>query len=298
MIPWQGQTASATVAIGIALVALLLVSGPASASICATATEIDYEAPLADLPPLPRNSSPDGLSIGPPRLHLLPWGDTLNTGKGRFGYELSVDRRAIRRQVFLDGYTELKLDRVNRRGRVVEVVAAQRKVLGVVASPAFNGKAFLVRVPARPGLYRFQSRLRDSQGVVVGRYADYLRVVRPATDVRLVAIRGPFGPGGITSFWIENRGTREVDPLGREFAVEVFDGDSWLKASVSPTGFPKVKAKPLGAGQASGCTFFRIPIDASPGLYRLSKDVTLESGAKKKLTAEFEVQLGSEQGNA
>jgi hypothetical protein len=256
---------------------------------CAGATEIDYEAPLADLPPLPRNTAGNGLGIGPPRLRLVPAGDRLNIEESEFGYELSVDRMTIRRPVNLDGYTEFELDRVDRAGRVVKPIAAKRQRLGVVAGPAFNGKPFLASVPAKPGLYRFQARLRDAQGRAVGRYADYLRVVRPVTDVRLVSSGGPLRPGSQINFWIENRGTREVDPLGAGFAFEVFEGGAWSKAPGSPLGFPKLKYRPLPAGRSGVCRSFRIPAGASPGLYRLSKDVVLESGARRQLTTEFEV---------
>jgi hypothetical protein len=256
---------------------------------CRDATEVDYEAPLAGLPPLSPNSSGEDLAIGPPRLRLFPVGDRLTVGSDRFGFELGIDRQTIRQPVVLDGYTELELDRVNRRGRVVKAVTAKREALGVVAGPGFNGQPFVVRVPAKPGLYLFRALLRDEQGAAVGRYADYLRVLRPVTKVRLMADGGPVGPGSVTRFWIENRGTRAVDPLGREFAVEVFEGGLWSKAPISPRGFPKGKAKPLPAGASGGCVFFSIPLEAHPGLYRFSKDVVLESGRKRRLTAEFEI---------
>lgn len=265
-----------------------------SASLCRAGTEVDYEAPLADLPPLPPNASADDLGVGPPRLRLFPVGDRLNVGSDRFGFELGIDRETIRRPVALDGYTELKLDQVNRRGRVVKMITARREALGVVAGPGFNGQPFVVRVPAKPGLYLFRALLRDGQGAAVGRYADYLRVLRPVTDVRLMTARGPFAPGSLARFWIENRGTREVDPLGREFAVEGFDGVAWSKAPMSPRGFPKSKGKPLSAGASGGCMFFSIPPEAQPGLYRFSKDVVLESGRRRKLTAEFEISLDAE----
>lgn len=258
---------------------------------CRGGTEVDYEAPLAELPPLPTNTSKDDLDIGPPRLRLHPVGRSINVGGGRFGYELSIRRQTVHRTIRLDGYTELELMRVDHRGRAVEAVTARKQALGVVAGPAFNGKPFVAKVPARPGLYLFQARLRDSQGASVGRYASYLRVVRPVTDVRLMTHKGPFSPESVTWFWIENRGTREVDPLGREFAFEVFDGGSWREAPGSPHRFPKVKAKPLPAGKASGCTYFPIPPEAHPGLYRFSKDVILESGARRQLTAELEISL-------
>lgn len=270
--------------------ALLLVPSTAAVAACPGATEIDYEAPLADLPPLPPNPSADGLGIGSPRLRLVPVGDRLNVGKGRFGYELSVARQTIRRPVALAGYTEIELDRVDRRGRVVEAVVARRQRLGVVASPAFNGKPFLARVPAKPGLYRFQARLRDARGAAVGRYADYLRVVRRVRDVRLAISGRPLRPGRQIEFWVENRGTQAIDPMGRAFAFEVFENGSWAKAPGSPTAFPKSKAKALSAGEAGGCDSFQVPPDARPGLYRLSKDIAvLDSGAEKRLTAEFRI---------
>jgi hypothetical protein len=264
---------------------------PPRSAPCRGATEVDYEAPLAELPPLSSNTPRGDLDIGPPRLRLYPVGDSISVGGGAFGFELGVRRQAVHQTVRLNGYTELELDRVDRRGHAVETVIARKRALGVVAGPTFNGRPFLAKVPARPGLYSFQARLRDSQGASAGRYASYLRVVRPVTDVRLMTHRGPFPPKGLTWFWVENRGTREVDPLGREFALEVFEGGSWLKAPGNPHRFPKVKAKPLPAGKASGCTYFQIPPEAHPGLYRFSKDVILESGAKRQLTAEFEVSL-------
>lgn len=219
----------------------------------------------------------------------MPVGDKLNFGGDRFGFELDIDRQAIRRPVVLAGYTELELARVNRWGSVVKVVTAKREALGIVAGPGFNGQPFVVRVPARPGLYLFRAKLRDARGATVGRYADYLRVLRPVTNVRLMTERGPSGPGSLIRFWIENRGTREVDPLGREFAVEVLEGGLWSKAPFGPRAFPKVKAKSLTAGASGGCMFFSIPLEAQPGLYRFSKDVVLESGQKRTLTAEFEI---------
>jgi hypothetical protein len=264
-------------------------SAPRSGS-CPEATEVDYEAPLADLPPLPPNTSRDGLDIGPSRLRLVGIGETLNVGSGRFGYELRVERQTIRRPVSLDGYTELELNRVNQRGRVVGRVAAKRQRLGAVAGPGFNGKLFAVRVPAKPGLYLFQAGLRDSQGAAVGRYADYLRVVRPVTDVRLVVSGGPIRPGSRVNFWVENRGTEEIEPLGQEFAFEVFEGGSWLEAPGSPKLFPKKLSKsPLSAGESGGCQAFQIPSDARPGLYRFSKKVELGSGGTRRLTSEFRI---------
>lgn len=256
---------------------------------CPEATEVDYQEPLAELPPLPPSTARDGLGIGPPRLRLVAVGDALNIEKGRFGYELSVDRQTIRHPVILDGFTELELDRVNRQGRAVEAISTGRRELGTVAGPAFNGKPFLVSVPARSGLYRFQAWLRDAQGVAVGRFAKYLRVVRPVTDVRLMVEGSPIRPGSRTSFWIENRGTQGVNPLGRAFAFEVLEGSSWVKAPGNPKAFPKVALKPLSAGEVGGCISFEIPPESRPGLYRFSKEVMLSSGAKKRLIAAFEV---------
>lgn len=284
------RVVSALVILSLGVAALLLASRPAAASTCEAATEIDYEAPLADLPALPPSTTAAGLKIGPPRLRLYPVGDTLNTEGSRFGFELTVDRQVVRRPVSLDGFAELELDRVGRHGQAVESVVEQRQGLGIVASPAFNGRPFLVSVPAKPGLYLFRAQLRDRQGKRVGRYADYLRVVSPVADVRLVIGAGPIRPGSRTNFWVENRGTQNVDPMGAAFAFEVFEGGVWSKAPGSPRVFPKLRAKPLSAGGAGGCTSFQIPSEARPGLYRYSKDVViLNSGVERQLTAKFRV---------
>lgn len=81
---------------------------------------------------------------------------------------------------------------------------------------------------------------------------------------------------------IEN-GSDETVVYGLPFSLQ------WSKTPGSPRVFPKLRAKPLSAGKAGGCLTFQIPADARPGLYRFSKAVVLESGARRRLTAELEV---------
>jgi hypothetical protein len=284
---------------GLGMLSVLLgtwfsVSTPATAALaqgqCNEAREVDYEAPFSALPsvsgiPLDRN-----LPFGPPRLKLRALQEQVLIGPALFGYEAFIDRISIRHPVKGDFKVQLKLFQVNQQGRRVSVLSTKEEKVGTIASRAFNGRPLRLKVPGRNGIYLFDMRFRRADGQSLHHYAEYLRVVKPTVDVRLKMQSESYALGETARFWIENRGTREADPVGTEFTFERYENGQWVKAPGSPTGFPRLRLKPLVAGEAGFCSSFVIPSEEPPGLYRVKKSVIIRSlNMKKSLTAEFQV---------
>lgn len=257
---------------------------------CDRVVEVDYEAPFAKLPSVARVPLERRLPFGPPRLRLREMHDRVLTGAQWFGFELHVDQSPVRRPVLAKFSVGLVLRRVSHQGRPRRVISERVVGPGVVANRGFNGQSLRLDVPGEPGLYLFELEFRGKNGKSRHRYAEYLRVVKPTVHVFLKAGAQTYGPGEEATFWIENRGTRDADPFGVDFAFERFEDEEWIEAPGSPDAFIRPRLQPLTAGQAGFCNAFEIPSEEPTGLYRFSKTVWIRSlGIEKQLTAEFQI---------
>jgi hypothetical protein len=192
------------------------------------------------------------------------------------------------RKLVLNWHILIKLVRVNGRGDPVEVVTELRRRIGTV-SDAELGRVFLpFFLPKKEALYRVDLVFRKQNRALLGRYGQYLRVVRPTVAVKLALEREMVEPGQLLQFRVQNQGTTRAS-YGTPFSVERFDGSKWAvylgEDELGP--WRRILYKVYG-GTAGRCQSLTLPADTGPGRYRIRKPLAQPARA---LTAEFEVAL-------
>ena len=124
----------------------------------------------------------------------------------------------------------------------------------------------------RRGFYRFDLQITDEAGKELGSYDVYFKVVRPFWKPKLGLNRKWVHPGGTVLSRVENFGSETVQ-YGEAFRVQRFVGGQWLEQPdlLAPRWLLWLGA--LGAGGIGRCSSMSLPADASPGLYRIVKEV-------------------------
>jgi len=259
---------------------------------CPEARETSYEPPIAKLPAIP-NVPPSGdLPFGPPRLSLISLEGQIIVGRGSFGYELLLKQRRVERRVSVDWLVDLRLSRLNSKGMAIQSYPGGTRVVETIANKEFNGQRLALPTSGKPGLYLFELAFRKrGERSSFKTYAQYFRVVRPVLDAHLIVGRPIARPGELIPFWIENRGTKTIDPEGEGFVFERYTASGWERDPASPEIFKRIRLLPLYAGEAGFCRSFTIPTSTPPGRYRFSKRIGVSgSSSPRTLRAEFEVQ--------
>ncbi len=117
-----------------------------------------------------------------------------------------------------------------------------------------------------------------------------LREDRAKVAARLVISKHIFHGGETAYFRVRNIGSTDIGLIGEAFLVERYTGATWIKDSVTPEGFRKVRWGRLPAGKAGPCQHIFIPSDMQAGKYRISKQVLVGREERlKRLISEFEV---------
>jgi len=261
----------------------------------------NYARPLERLPRV--RTIPDSgiLSFGPKRLYLeqFPFsssrqqghsfvGQVLLPGGSKFGYSFR-DSEYSRRGFALGWGVTAQMYALNGNGVVRRQVGRKRIRIEKV-SPSQPPRMMLQATP-EAGLYRFDIQFKDRSGRLLGSFKDYLRVVHPRFQARLVISESSLRQGEWIAMRIDNLGTKTVtfdEDAYPGFEVQRFDGSEWVEAPVPelPTrlykghsnrvaGFPNIYAG-IPAGWATGCIGgFGIPPEYEPGLYRVLKLVQI-----------------------
>ena len=210
-------------------------------------------------------------------------------GRGGFGYRFFDDTYGRRERVTLDWDVTTTLSRIDRRGLVLRQVAAEEQSFGVVT--AIDDMDFWFDIPARPtrALYRYDIEFVDrGSGEVLGRYADYVRVVPPTYHAGIAVDRGRVRPGEKVYARVENRGTSWVS-FGTMYEVQKREGGRWVEQDLG-IGAWTLPLFLLEGGRTSDCMRYRVPADASPGRYRFVKHLGFsERGHGKDAAAAFAV---------
>lgn len=276
-------------------------ASPAMAAFCQTAIVHNYAKPLERMPDLRKPPMEQHLPFGPARVFFGQIGHgPLLVGQSAIGFSLSYSpyRRNHHLSPRLDWNIVTRLTWVDQRGRAKKVLGVIEKRVNRLRSTDDrpSGDLSLAFDVSKPGLYRIESIFRDQSGKRLGRFGEYIRVLRPSLDVRLTLNGMSFRPGDTVSARLENYGT---EPLfyGLGYSIEYYDGASWARPPTQPT-YTVVPAIGLssGPGQAASCWNFPIPTDAPSGRYRFVRDVEHFAGGllprKGKtltLAAEFNV---------
>lgn len=257
---------------------------------CSPTIVRDYADPLRGLPRIRRVPASGELPFGPSDLRLERLSDSVVIGPSRFGYELVAQRGSVTKRLVLGWTVEMRLSKIDAGGQRVGSVAAATKRVDTVASPTFNGQELALTTPKRPGRYILEISFKRG-GSLLQAYAEYLQILRPTVNARLVTSFSAIAPGKIAYFRIENFGTRSIGLIGEDFAFERFESGRWVLDPGSPKGFPGLRLGTLPAGHAGFCRTFTIPTDTPAGLYRLAKTVLVDGEGKRRLSiaAEFQV---------
>jgi hypothetical protein len=237
---------------------------------CSNAALQDYLAPLRRMKDLREIPDSGRLPFAPKNVSIKLLEDGLRVGPGAIGFAL-LDR-AVGRERQLNWEITAELLRVDRNGRSLGVVKVRKWALGKVDLHTAVGLLRLY-VGGHPGYYRIDLSIRRRAGGSLGRYAEYVRVVRPTLDVRLALSHQSVARGQSIHARVENLGTEAVAPSSRLY-LERFDGQLWqtVASYLTPGLRSRVRAV-LTAGRAGRCVEIRIPPEQEEGPYRVRSEV-------------------------
>jgi hypothetical protein len=266
---------------------------PGETDFCAPRLARDFLRPLSRLAPIDQVPRSGRLPFAPKGVTLEPRGGQLIVGGGMIGFGFSDAATGKVRP--LNWNVRVQLYAVDAQGDVIRKVGTKRRNLG-----ALNGnriKAILFKVPGRPAFYRIDiSFRRRGNDRLLGSFSNYVRVVRPWFDARLLIPRAVAKRGELFSARLANFGTEGLSSISHDwrFTVERLIDQEWV---VAPSNPPPEKhillIRKLGPGEMDKCIHFRIPANEEPGLYRFSMVVerSLKGGKDRsvQVTTEFTI---------
>lgn len=221
-----------------------------------------------------------GLGFGPSDLGLKTSSATLVEGES-VNYALAVDRPfqgngKLARPVPLGWTIEVRITPVNRLGHSLGRSRQRHWMFGQLRFPE---RSFGLRGVMR-GLYRVTILFRDRSGSKLGTFRQFVQIL-PSRERLTIDIRNDtdYSPGQTVVGRIENHGTTEVSlPLGPGLSVEHFAGERWVSmVGAEPPSIMFEDPEFLRGGWSARCSYFVVPANAVPGLYRLTG--TVESRA-------------------
>lgn len=260
---------------------------------CGTRLARDFLQPLSEMAPIHHVPSAGKLGFAPKGLALEARGGRLVVGSGWVGFGLNDE--AVGQIRHLDWDVSTRLVKVDPRGAVVADLGSKRRRIGSIGGNKI--KDFLFRVTGEPAYYRVDISFRRSgSGRILGEFSNYVRLVRPSFDTRLLMLGSVARQGEVLSIRLANFGTETVSSLSHDwrFAVHFFNGQNWVAApSNPPPEKHNLLIQKLGPGRMEECVSFRVPDDEEPGRYRFS--MTVERSLKRaegrivQLAVDFEI---------
>lgn len=240
---------------------------------------------LSDMPPV-REVPESGEELGHGAVDIYGgWSRVMPKPYG-FGYGFSEHNYSG--TVRLNWTVSAELWTVDKDGTALEEVDREELFIGHL-NAAHQPRIEVTPPKGRRGFYRFDMQIADSTGSVLGSYGAYFKVVRPFWKVRLGLSRKVVRAGQRIFSRLENFGTESV-AYGEQFGVQRFEGGRWVAQPELLHGVWLMWLGYLAPGGTGLCNSFRLPKDAKPGHYRITKVV--EPGrdrSKAILTAAFSV---------
>jgi hypothetical protein len=257
-----------------------------STAFCGQRVVRDYLAPLRRMPGLHQIPASGRLPFAPKGVSLIVLGDGLRVGKDLVGFRFSDEGIDVRRR--LNWTVESAMAPVGSRGQLLSSPRSKTIHYGTELVDDIGGPRF--RVPSRPAFYRFDLVFRNGEGRELGRYGAYFRVVRAQLKSRVALSASVAAPGETLLARVENLGT-EVALSDTVFRVERAEEAGWSEVAklVVPGLRPGIRSI-LSGGEASRCVSYKIPLDAAPGMYRVSNRISPYRGESQgTLFEEFRV---------
>lgn len=306
----RSRTAFLAVAAAFAATGFVSTS-PATAGVCETEVVHDYLKPVDALPAPREIPAGNELPFGPAGLFLSRRGQSplIPPGSYKPGYTISSRQSASggRSNPHLNWLVTAKLARLDSQGSVSETLGWTRK--HVTSLNSHGNVPFRLPSFGKVGIYRLEIVFRNGAGDRLGRFSEYVRVLRPTAPYnRLTLDKTSFLPGETAIARVEERGVGWLE-IRDVYSIELYEGSTWTRAPISPPEWSLLIGTLIGPGEATSvsrfnpavpCWSFTIPSGASPGLYRFvidgeSKKVIedrLTPGSPLSLSAEFQILGG------
>jgi len=261
-------------------------SGAAGSGQCPSLQSRDYSAPMRGFPPIRSVPQPGRFPFGPPRMALPSLTAPIQPGGGELGFVVDLLRTPpLQRR--LNWQIGLRVSRLSARGVEREMIARRRVSLSYSQETGLEQAMLSAGVPGKPGFYRLDISIENPRGATLGRYSEYVRVVAPTIDLRLILGRKRFHPGEAVIGRIRNRGTVEVLYVLGTRTLEAHSPAGWRNVPMEPKWSGAASGVFIPAGAVSSCTGLRLPSTLAPGKYRLSLKV--RAGRALPLRAVFHV---------
>ncbi len=258
-----------------------------AARFCGVQPIRDYEAPLREMPRLNRPPAA-GKPLGHTGVRVERYGSPLVIGNGSVGISLSNESQRMLRPLKLQ--TKTTLSRIDASGHVIGGFRKKHQEFEAIQPLTSTGVTF--NVSGQPAFYRVDMEIR-SPSEEVTRFSENFRVLHPTRQVHLAVNASTIKSGEKLRFHFENFGA-SLFAIGLPFVVEQHVDGVWVQdKSLTPSGFP-MPAFGLSPGRVSTCQAIVIPPTASPGAYRVSKELSAISKPRSprqiKRWAEFKVE--------
>lgn len=260
--------------------------GDASQPRCTDRTMVDFLAPFKDMPTA--HPPPFGdLQFGPPELRLRQTAlSQIISGRGGFGYVALIRGEDLDSSAQLGWEVSARLELLSATGTPRRVAAKQLWRIETIKE--LDDREFFLTVGGKPALYRYILEFRRESGKLLERYSQYVRVVPRKMDAAVLVDKPIYRQGERVVVQVANFGTESVS-YGEGGSVSFFDGTVWVRALRIPS-IGKRRAVGLGPGEGGKCEVLAIPIEQTPGLYRIEKRVfALRGEGGKVIVREFRI---------
>lgn len=228
---------------------------------------------MRDFPFIRHVPSEGSFPFGPPQLTLRSFSGPVLAGRGQLGFRVDLYRRPPLAKR-LGWRIVLRVVRLSARGVERGTVARRWAKLNQAQEVGREGMQLGASVRSHPGFYRVDISIDNAHDVTLGRYSEYVRVVVPRVDVRLVLGGGQFHPGGALRAKLQNRGSVEIAYMPQELQLERHDQSGWHVVPREEVGIGVGIVGFLPGGVVSGCYGLQLPTTLVPGAYRAVQPVT------------------------